>query len=234
MNEDNSGSTSIPPCIVPAGYQAAKNANTNECPTLHVFLVELTTIVFEKLGDPHTATAVFTALLFVATFFLWIATRSLVRGADKTAERQLRAYVFIEDCIFNEHPAGGWHIHLMVKNSGQTPAYDVVIKAEREIGPAKPDDVLLPLSGQIETQSKVSVAPGKIATSMYPCNWDHCDLPPGIESWNLARQNRKRAYLWGRIDYVTFGVPRFTTFQMVNHFGQVASFSICQNGNDAS
>lgn len=32
-------------------------------------------------------------LLAVATVLLWIATRELVRGAEKTAERQLRAYI---------------------------------------------------------------------------------------------------------------------------------------------
>jgi hypothetical protein len=37
----------------------------------------------------------FTFLLFVATWLLWRATRNLVRGADQTAERQLRAYVLV-------------------------------------------------------------------------------------------------------------------------------------------
>jgi hypothetical protein len=37
--------------------------------------------------------AIFTIILAVATIFLGSATRDLVRGADATAERQLRAYI---------------------------------------------------------------------------------------------------------------------------------------------
>jgi hypothetical protein len=37
--------------------------------------------------------AIFTIILAIATIFLWYATRDLVKGAEATAERQLRAYV---------------------------------------------------------------------------------------------------------------------------------------------
>jgi hypothetical protein len=40
--------------------------------------------------------AAFTILLAIVTLFLWWATRGLVRGAEETARRQLRAYVFVE------------------------------------------------------------------------------------------------------------------------------------------
>jgi hypothetical protein len=38
--------------------------------------------------------ALFTIILGIATWLLWRATKRLVEGADRTAERQLRAYVF--------------------------------------------------------------------------------------------------------------------------------------------
>jgi hypothetical protein len=41
-----------------------------------------------------TALAFLTLVLAVGTFFLWLATRRLVRGSEKTARAQLRAYVF--------------------------------------------------------------------------------------------------------------------------------------------
>src|ERR1700689_1023610 len=40
------------------------------------------------------ALAVLTLVLATGTFFLWLATRRLVRGAEKTSVQQLRAFVF--------------------------------------------------------------------------------------------------------------------------------------------
>jgi len=49
-----------------------------------------------RLKVTDTLIAAFTALLFAATFFLWFTTRNLVRGADDTSKRQLRAYLGVE------------------------------------------------------------------------------------------------------------------------------------------
>src|SRR5215207_3972459 len=51
---------------------------------------------------------------------LWVATRSLVRGAEDTAARQLRAYVVVE-------PGAIFEIQPIIVNAGQTPAYEVVV-----------------------------------------------------------------------------------------------------------
>jgi hypothetical protein len=61
---------------------------------------EYWTIAEHELKITDTLVAVFTALLFFATLLLFFATRALVLGAEKTAERQLRAYVFAQvDCL---------------------------------------------------------------------------------------------------------------------------------------
>lgn len=60
------------------------------------FLVALGTLV----------TAAFTAILGAATMGLWIATRRLVKGADRTAERQLRAYVGMLDITVSKVRVG--------------------------------------------------------------------------------------------------------------------------------
>ena len=49
-----------------------------------------------RLKVTDTLLALFTAALFVVTLFLWLATRNLVRGADDTSQRQLRAYVGVQ------------------------------------------------------------------------------------------------------------------------------------------
>ncbi|UGA47441.1 hypothetical protein HU230_0015955 [Bradyrhizobium quebecense] len=63
-------------------------------------------------------------LLGIVTWMLWLATARLVANADKTAARQLRAYVFVSDAFIRnlngpEVPV----IHVCLKNYGQTPAY---------------------------------------------------------------------------------------------------------------
>lgn len=68
--------------------------------------------------------AAFTIVLTFATIFLWFATGDLVRGAERTAKRQLRAYIGISNVtitkvVVNEKPI----IEIRFKNFGQTPAY---------------------------------------------------------------------------------------------------------------
>jgi hypothetical protein len=82
---------------------------------------------------PEAVTAAATVLLGSLTFvlafgtlFLWFATQRLVRGSEKTAERQLRAYISISPTNVNEFGEGGnVTIHYDAKNVGKTPAVKV-------------------------------------------------------------------------------------------------------------
>jgi hypothetical protein len=65
-------------------------------------------------------------VLAAGTLFLWLATKRLVRGSEKTAERQLRAYVLVSSARVHdfgiERPP---KVEVVIKNSGQTPAFDL-------------------------------------------------------------------------------------------------------------
>jgi hypothetical protein len=52
-----------------------------------------------RLKITDTLLVAVTFMLFGATIALWWSTRKLVRGAEETAKRQLRAYVHIADAI---------------------------------------------------------------------------------------------------------------------------------------
>ncbi|MCP3414224.1 hypothetical protein NLM16_08940 [Bradyrhizobium brasilense] len=68
-------------------------------------------------------------LLFVATMGLWWATRQLVTGAEKTSERQLRAYVFVRPIstyFLYDGDTCRVTITYVMKNSGQTPAFQLI------------------------------------------------------------------------------------------------------------
>jgi hypothetical protein len=49
--------------------------------------------------DGEAITAFFTLVLGISTVALWWSTRDLVQGANKTAERELRAYVYLDVTI---------------------------------------------------------------------------------------------------------------------------------------
>jgi hypothetical protein len=62
-------------------------------------------------------------LLFLATTALFWATWRLVTGAEKTAQRQLRAYVFVESGSIThiDDDEGVPEVYVTIKNFGQTP-----------------------------------------------------------------------------------------------------------------
>src|SRR5580704_5605054 len=90
------------------------------------------------------ATVVLTVLTGVLAFgsiVLWLSTKRLVKGTEETAERELRAYVFVTgDRVYDLRAGQRARLVLKIKNSGQTPAYRV-----HPIGGAKIYGYPLPL-----------------------------------------------------------------------------------------
>ena len=74
--------------------------------------------------------AVATVLLVIATGFLWWSTKSLVKGAEETAERQLRAYVFVAESEIRNVGTNLIQAAVTIRNTGQTPAYDVTMSTK--------------------------------------------------------------------------------------------------------
>jgi hypothetical protein len=82
---------------------------------------EFWTIFGRRLKITDTFLVVFTFLVFGATGLLWWTTRDLVRGAEDTAERQLRAYVLPEKALLVNINDPTPHYIFHAKNYGQTP-----------------------------------------------------------------------------------------------------------------
>ena len=81
--------------------------------------------------------AAFTIILAFATAFLYEATRDLVKGAEETAERQLRAYLGVKSGsrIISHDGGNTFIVEIQIINSGQTPARRVThsIAAELQV-----------------------------------------------------------------------------------------------------
>jgi hypothetical protein len=71
----------------------------------------------------------------IFTCFLWLATSDLVKGADKAAERQLRAYVFLE-LDGRPYPPppetpNRFAISLTITNGGKTWARNLTLRSDK-------------------------------------------------------------------------------------------------------
>jgi hypothetical protein len=81
--------------------------------------------------------ALFTLALFVATTALWRSTRKVgdeqIAQLKASSERQLRAYVYLDNAHFKYVDAGHWEITYKIRNSGRTPAHSVRVSAGAEV-----------------------------------------------------------------------------------------------------
>jgi hypothetical protein len=131
-----------------------------------------------RLKVTDTLIAVFTALLFIATIALYMATRGLAKGADdqlehlkESAEKQLRAYVSFKEFsvtpkINNVNELEEWEINVVRQNTGATPTVDLLSHVSVRFEPTSiPDDFQFPdawVAGKKQTYVPTYLAPGAI------------------------------------------------------------------------
>jgi hypothetical protein len=177
-------------------------------------------------------------LLFAATMRLWWATWRLVRSAETTAERQLRAYVFADtvsiwDGTTLDKPRPDREnfpgIVLTWKNTGQTPAGNVISWAQiAVIDPANENTLVVP-----PLQKLFANHLGAGVTNNKSLWFDRALTPSEIAD---IRVGAKGIYVYGRIEYVDiFKRSRFSNFRTV-YTGVYppfagAIFNVCQSGN---
>jgi hypothetical protein len=154
--------------------------------------------------------AAFTIILAFSTIFLWVATRDLVSGAEKTAEWQLRAYVFIQDVnIFLRENDTIIDVTVKFLNSGQTPGYDLRTSLKAEIRAAP--TIGSPYTELAPPESKSIIAP-KAGIDIGP---NRLVLQDG--DLTGLRDGTRKLYIWGRVDYVdAFKRDRYFSFQGTN------------------
>lgn len=105
--------------LVAADEEAEKSREIIDGGDIHSLLFGF---IHRAFRDP---TAVFTFLIFLATVGLFCATRALVKGAEESSRKQLRAYIAVSLSDFVNAPQGiaeRISIYLRLRNCGQTPA----------------------------------------------------------------------------------------------------------------
>ena len=197
-----------------------------------------TDLLTTSIADGTIAIAVFTAVLAIATIALmvftgklWRATNRLVKGADDTARRQLRAYVTVDKAQIAGLGDGQVPVaHLIIKNAGQTPAYKLTGIGCIATGISW--ETLLPPStqnGPLE-MTHSSLGPGCIADQFHSAPRK---LNPG--DMDALLDGSTTIFVYGEIHYRdTFDVEHFIEyrFQVGGTVGiRGNQLAICQEGN---
>lgn len=185
-------------------------------------------LIHKFVSDPI---AIFTGLLFAATVLLWRATRALVKGAERTSELQLRAYLHVKRAGATRDTDGVLWARVEIQNFGQTPAYDVV----QWIGIAGVSDGDTPNiarpSDNVKT-AKGIIAPGSNTEFIIPT---HDRLGPEKEA--ALRSGKATIYVFGEIEYRDiFKTNHVTKFKMFLSGEGAAEgrFKNCEDGNEAT
>src|SRR6185295_6494485 len=129
--------------------------------------------------------------------------RDLVQGAEKTAERQLRAYVGPEggSVVLTWSGPGGvtpnLHVSLVIKNSGLTPGSAFISRVEVKIDAmaARPFHPPIGDPGTRPNEARTIVAPG----TKREVALDH---PSTVADITAVRARTRAIFVWGRLDYV--------------------------------
>jgi hypothetical protein len=163
---------------------------------------------------------------------LWGATVSLVRSADRTAERQLRAYFDLRGATVDNFEVGKVpNVVLRFKNVGQTPAIDVVLRMSIQVldfgnEPDQGDSNVIP-GGSKSTVGR----DGSLITHL------KMSEPLSQYSFEAVRNDKAAFFAWGIIRYGdVYGHRRYLRFRMAliaPNFGS-GDMETCSEGNDAN
>ena len=161
-------------------------------------------------------------LLAIVTCMLWLATVRLVSEGRRTAERQLRAYVFVDFELLAK--ADGWSLKATIKNSGQTPAYQcrAVISAEVLSLPTREEDFY----PRDEFHSRADLS----KDGTFIVTWKEAVTAEQVAAINAGA---KGFYVFSIVRYIdAFGHEQTAHTRMVNRPGMGNGLSYCPEGND--
>lgn len=187
----------------------------------------------KRLKVTDTLLAAFTFLLFIATVALYWATRSLVKRADDTAKRQLRAYVFVADVQIINIDTNAVQAAITIRNTGQTPAYSVTVSTKARAFNI-PGEIVFETTPVGPDSNRLVFGPDGLACRNIPLH----TILDCKEAVAALKSGKGVLYIYGEILYKdTFGESRYTRFRhMIG--GSVSwpsdnRMPLCPDGNEA-
>ncbi|MBV8140244.1 MAG: hypothetical protein JO121_32090, partial [Deltaproteobacteria bacterium] len=157
----------------------------------------------------HTWLEIF-AVFFAALAFLAAGYQGwVIRDNEK---RQLRAYMFIDRVDFIIR-APQIHAVIHLKNSGQTPAYDLSAWVQMSTQASNESFVMMPKTSETFPMSRAIIGPG---TTVRPAG--RVDIPANNPAVIPAVEHGEaKAYAWGEVQYRdAFDQPWCLEFRLEN------------------
>jgi hypothetical protein len=159
------------------------------------------------------------------------AAEASVVVASDTAKKQLRAYVYVDEItVENIDDPTNAYAKIMIKNGGQTPAYELRNKTGRVIRLVN-DDSDFPMIGPVETGSKSVMNPTGISKI-------RVDLDYSNDVISAIQDGRVILFLFGRIIYRdAFGDEQESCFRCMYsglHRDPKGGMTFCSEGNEAT
>ncbi|MGH6870069.1 MAG: hypothetical protein ACREHE_01070 [Rhizomicrobium sp.] len=173
------------------------------------------------------------ALLTIALVYVGYSQsrrlRDTIEQMKATEERELRAYIFVDNVTIENGPNATWTATVTIRNFGKTPAYSAKIRAEGAVREKEDAIKIIPRSDEHFVRQETIIPPGHPFIAVV----DLQELPVDIHYWYKVLGSTKLPFVWGRVDYVdAFGRPRWTQFQLIHLHGYL-TFAFCAVGNEA-
>lgn len=178
------------------------------------------------------ALAVITLGLAIFTWRLWNATSNLVRNAEITSEKQLRAYLLVKRAYAKRKAEGVFMATVELQNFGQTPAYDVSEWISIRGFDKGEDALIFPKPPPEFQKSKGITAPGNFTIFHIPL-FDK--MSPAKET--ALHSGDAAIYVWGEVSYRdAFDRMRITKYRMFlsGEGAKEGRFKIADDGNEAT
>jgi hypothetical protein len=155
-------------------------------------------------------------------------SETVLAHAQETAQRQLRAYVFVKNENIDTAPGGALLVFpVKISNAGQTPAHHLTVDCYVGFAPSEDE---LPWPDDPEDGSRASLAPGD---SIW-CTESHAAFTPQAAA--ALDNNSVHFFIFGSITYEDiFGILRHTEFRYrlrKQRHGWI--MAVCGDGNDAT
>jgi flagellar basal body-associated protein FliL len=224
-------SPSFQTCIQEKQNQAANHDPQKDISAFLLTANSYRDCILPIIHDSHNEIlAAFTIVLAIATIFLWFTISDLVRGAEQTAQRQLRAHIGVTtrevpSLIVGEKQSAG----VFFTNHGQTPALRVRYRGDvRILKNGLPSG--LPRITKFRVDC-LPLNPGQKIPIVYETSGELT-----VVDERAIRDDVCRFYSYGEIEYFdVFGRRRITTYRFMYGGSRLISgghWAVCKNGND--
>lgn len=182
-----------------------------------------------------------TVWIVILTAFGTIALGLTLFEQRRTSRAELRAYVFPDTVVITprtredvepKSDRGKPKCLIIIRNTGQTPAYKVRHWGNMDLLPVEAESSLA--TPHLNLSAKSSIPPGGANTKV--CGLDR-KLTPA--EGTLIKKGALAFFIWGRIEYEdTFGRTHYSNYRMIGTgrwpLPEDANPLFCEEGNDAT